>query len=337
MRHFVIVGILVIVLAFLTYLGLDAVGLMPVQASAEAVFIDWLWDLEVMTISFLFALIVVPLFYSLIVFRRKKGETGDGEHIEGSVTLEVTWTVIPLFTVLVFAYLGAYNLGQTRRVNPEAMEVNVTAQQFAFTFEYPEYGFVSDELYLPVDKQVVFRMTSRDVIHSFWVPEFRIKQDIVPGRTTEYRITPTLLSGDQPYKVRCAELCGASHAYMLSDLRVVTQEEFDTWVVARQEEALAAANTPEGRGETLVTQNGCQGCHSVDGSPGTGPTWRGIIGRQEELTDGSVVTVDEEYIRESIVNPQAKIVAGFEGVFMPAYDFSDEQLADIIAYMETLE
>lgn len=337
MRHFVIVGILVIVLAFLTYIGLDAAGLMPVQASAEAVFIDWLWNLEVMTISFLFALIVVPLFYSLIVFRRRKGETGDGEHIEGNTTLEVTWTVIPLFIVLVFAYLGAYNLGETRRINPQAMEIEVTAQQFAFAFEYPEYGFVSDELYLPVNKQVLFRMTSRDVIHSFWVPEFRIKQDIVPGRITEYRVTPTRLSGDQPYKVRCAELCGASHAYMLSDLRVVSQEEFDAWATARQEEALAAANTPEGRGETLVTQNGCQGCHSIDGSPGTGPTWLGIVGRQEELADGSVVTVDEEYIRESILDPQAKIVAGFEGVFMPAYDFSDEQLADIIAYMETLK
>jgi cytochrome c oxidase subunit 2 len=218
------------------------------------------------------------------------------------------------------------------------MVVEVTAQQFVFTFEYPEYGIVSQELYLPVDKQVVMKMTSRDVLHSFWVPEFRIKQDIVPGRVTEYRITPTLLSSpDQPYKVRCAELCGASHAYMLSDLFVVTQGEFETWVAARQEEALAAANTPEGRGETLVTQNGCLGCHSIDGSPNTGPTWLGIYGRQEELADGSIVTADEDYIKESILNPQAKIVTGFEGVLMPAYEFTDEQLEDIIAYMKTLK
>ena len=337
MRHFVIVGILVIALAFLTYIGLDAAGLMPVQASAEAVVVDWLWDLEVMTISFLFALIIVPLFYSLIVFRRKKGETGDGEHIEGNTALEVTWTVIPLITVLVFAYLGAYNLGETRRVNPQAMVVEVTAQQFAFTFEYPEYGIVSDELYLPVNKQVLLRMTSRDVLHSFWVPEFRIKQDIVPSRTTESRITPTLLTGEEPYKVRCAELCGASHAYMLSDVRVVTQSDFDAWVADREAEALAAANTPEGRGETLVVQNGCLGCHSIDGSPGTGPTWLGIYGRQEEMADGSVITVDDEYIKESILNPQAKIVSGFEGVLMPAYEFSDEQLDDIIAYLNTLK
>ncbi len=336
MRHFVIVAILVIALALLTYFGLDAVGLMPVQASAQAVTIDWLWDLEVMTISFLFALIMVPLLYSLIVFRRKKGETGDGEHIEGNTSLEITWTVIPLFVVLIFAYLGAYNLGETRRVDPQAMEIKVTAQQFAFTYEYPDYGIISKDLYLPVNRQVLLKMTSKDVLHSFWVPEFRVKQDIVPGRITEYRITPTLLTEAQPYRVRCAELCGASHAYMESDVRVVSQSEFDAWVAARQEEALAAANTPEGRGGALVAQNGCLGCHSLDGSPGTGPTWLGIYGRQRELADGSVVTADDAYIKESILNPQAKIAAGFEGVLMPAYDFTDEQIADIIAYMQTL-
>jgi len=337
MRHIVIVAILILVMTVLTYIGLDAAGLMPVQASAQAVSIDWLWNLEIMMISFLFALIIVPLFYSLVVFRRRKGETGDGEHIEGNTTLEIIWTVVPLFIVLGFAYLGAYSLGETRRVDPQAMEVKVTAQQFAFSFEYPDYGIVSNELYLPVNKQVVLKMTSRDVIHSFWVPEFRIKQDIVPGRVTEYRVTPTLLTGEQPFKVRCAELCGASHAYMLSDVRVVTQENFDAWVANRQEEAAAAAQTPAGRGKTLALQNGCQGCHTIDGSPGTGPTWLGLYGSQEELADGSVITADDVYLRASILAPQAKITAGFEGVLMPAYEFSDDQIADILAYLETLK
>ncbi|MBN1453302.1 MAG: cytochrome c oxidase subunit II [Anaerolineales bacterium] len=337
MRHFVIVAILVLVMAVLTYIGLDASGLMPVEASAQAASIDWLWNLEVITISFLFALIIVPMFYSLVVFRRRKGETGDGEHIEGNTPLEITWTVIPLFIVLGFAYLGAYSLGETRRVDPQAMEINVTAQQFAFSFEYPDYGIVSNELYLPVNKQAILKMTSRDVIHSFWVPEFRIKQDIVPGRVTEYRITPTLLTGDQPFKVRCAELCGASHAYMLSDVQVVTQDDFDAWVAGLQVQAAAAAQTPAGRGETLALQNGCQGCHTIDGSPGTGPTWLGLYGKEEEMADGSVIIADNAYLRESILDPQAKIVAGFEGVLMPAYEFSDDQIADIIAYLETLK
>jgi len=124
---------------------------------------------------------------------------------------------------------------------------------------------------------------------------------------------------------------------MESEVRVVAQSDFDAWVAARQVEALAAANTPEGRGETLVAQNGCLGCHSLDGSPGTGPTWMGIYGRQEEMADGSVVTADDIYIKESILNPQAKIVSGFEGVLMPAYQFTDEQIADIIAFMKSLK
>src|SRR5512134_661728 len=118
MRHFVIVGVLILVVSVLAYFGLIASDFMPVQASAQAVSIDWLWDLELMMISFLFALIVVPMFYSLIVFHRKKGETGEGEHMEGNTTLEVTWTIVPLFIVLAFAYLGAYSLGETRRLNP---------------------------------------------------------------------------------------------------------------------------------------------------------------------------------------------------------------------------
>lgn len=337
MRHLVIVAILVVAMAFLVYFGLIASDLMPVQASAESLSIDWLWNLELMMISFLFALIVVPLFYSLVVFRRRKGETGDGDHMEGNTTLEVTWTVIPLFIVLVFAYLGAYSLGETRRLNPGAMVVDVTAQQFAFSFDYPEFGFISEELYLPVNEQAVLRLTSRDVIHSFWVPEFRIKQDMVPGRVTEYRITPTLQTGEQPFKIRCAELCGTSHSYMLANVHVVSQEEFETWVVARQEEAAEAAQTPEGRGEALAIANGCLGCHTLDGAAGTGPTWFNLYGRQEELADGTTVIVDDAYIHESIVDPQAKIVAGFESVFMPAYDFTDEQIADLIAFIKTLQ
>jgi cytochrome c oxidase subunit 2 len=337
MRHFVIVAILVLLLSVLTYSGLMAAHLMPVEASAQAVDVDWLWNLELAVLSFLFAVIVVPLFYSLFVFRRKKGETGEGEHMEGNTTLEVTWTVVPLFLVLTFAYLGAYNLGETRRINPDALQIQVTAQQFAFSFDYGDLGFVSDELYLPVNKQVLLRMTSRDVIHSFWVPQFRIKQDIVPGRFTEYRITPTLLTGDQPFKVRCAELCGASHSYMLANVHVVTQEEFDAWVAGKQQEAQAAAQTPEGRGAALTIQNGCRGCHTIDGSAGTGPTWFNLYGSQVQLADGTTVIADDAYIHESIVNPQAKIVAGFESVLMPTFELTDEQIADITAFIKTLK
>jgi len=336
MGHFVIVGVLVILVAVLTYFGLDATGLAtqmhPVAASAQAAPIDQLWHWEVMVISFLFSLIVVPMVYSLVVFRQKKGEMKDGEHMEGNATLEIAWTVVPLIIVVIFAYFGAYSLGEVRRVDSNAMVINVTGQQFTWTFEYPEYGIVSTELHLPVDKQVVLKMQSADVIHSFWVPEFRVKQDVVPGRITEYRITPTL---EGNYKVRCAELCGTSHAYMENPVIVVSAADYDAWIV--EQAAIAeASKTPEGQGKILATSKGCVGCHSVDGSPMTGPSWLGLYGSNAPLSDGTTVLADDAYITESILEPTAKVVQDFAPV-MPPFALTDEEIANIIAYIKTLK
>jgi cytochrome c oxidase subunit 2 len=333
MRHFVVVGILVIVFSVLTYVGLSAIGLMPLAGSTQAGPIDRLWNLELITISFLSALILVPLAYSLIVFRRRKGDTTDATHIEGNTNIEIVWTIIPLFIVMAFAYLGAGNLAEIRRVDPNAMVVKVTGQQWSWSFEYPAYGVTTTEMHLPVDKQVLLQMTARDVIHSFWVPEFRPKQDLVPGRITELRITPTVIGN---YKVRCAEMCGTSHAYMEQPVIVSSQEDFDTWMGEQVKLAEQAAQTPEGRGQALVTASGCVACHSLDGSEGIGPTWFGLAGRREIMSDGSVITADDAYIHESIKAPQAKIVAGFENQLMPNYGFTDEQINDIVAYIKTL-
>ncbi|MFN8412386.1 MAG: cytochrome c oxidase subunit II [Anaerolineales bacterium] len=334
MRHFVIVGILVIVVAVLTYLGLDAVGLLPVEASAQAVSIDWLWNWQVIAISFLFALIVVPMGYSLVVFRRRKGDTTDAEHIEGNTTLEIAWTVVPLIVVVIFAYMGAYSLGEVRRVDPNAITIKVKAQQFQWTYEYPEYGIVTNELHLPKDKQVVLKMEAVDVIHSFWVPEFRVKQDVVPGRVTEYRITPTLVG---VFKVRCSELCGSGHATMEGLVVVSKQADYDKWIVAQQAIA-AAAQTPEGRGQLLVTKNGCGGCHSITStSLPNAPTWFALFGSNVELADGSTVVADEAYLTESIKDPKAKEVKGFAPSTMPPYALTDEEIANIVAYIKTLK
>lgn len=333
MRHFVVVGILIVVLTVLTYLGIAAAGLLPAAASAQAGPIDWLWNLEMMVISFLSALIIVPMVYSLVVFRRKAGDTTDAEHVEGNTNLEITWTILPLFLVMIFAYLGAGNLSQIRRVDPDAMIVRVTGIQWSWKYEYPAYGVTTTELHVPEGKQVLLQMTSNDVIHSFWVPEFRVKQDLVPGRITELRITPTVVGN---YKVRCAELCGTSHAYMEGPVVVSNQADFDAWMAERVEEAEIASQTPEGRGQALVTANGCAACHSVTGAAGIGPTWLGLFGREETMTDGTVITADEGYIHESIKAPQAKIVAGFENQLMPTYGFTDEQIDDIIAYIKTI-
>lgn len=333
MRHFVVAGILVIVVSVLVFVGLMALGLMPLAASTQANPIDRLWNLEMLTISFLFALITVPLTYSLIVFKRQKGDTTDAAHVEGNVNLEIVWTIIPLFLVMAFAYLGAGNLAEINRVDPNAMVVKVTGQQWSWSFEYPAYGVTTTELNLPVDQQVLLQMTSRDVIHSFWVPEFRPKQDLVPGRITELRITPTVIG---KYKVRCAEMCGTSHAYMEQPVIVSSQADFDAWMGVEVEKAREAAATPEGRGQALVTASGCAACHSIAGAEGIGPTWLGLFGHEVQLADGSAVIADEAYIRESISAPQAKIVAGFENQLMPTYGFTDEQINDIIAYIKVL-
>jgi cytochrome c oxidase subunit 2 len=333
MRHYVTAGILVVVVAVLAYFGVNIMWVMPVEASLQAHTIDWLWNLEMIFIAFLFALIVVPMFYSLIVFRRRKGDTSDGEHFEGNIKLEVTWTIVPLIIVLAFAYIGAGNLASIRREDPNATVVNVTARQWSWSFEYPGTGVVSNELHLVEGKQVLLEMTSLDVIHSFWVPEFRPKQDLVPGRTTELRITPSLVG---EYKVRCAELCGTSHAFMLAPVIVSTQSDFDVWMGEQVKLAAQAAQTPEGSGKALVAANGCAACHSIDGSKGIGPTWSGLAGSQVKLSDGSVVTADDAYLTESIKAPQAKLVAGFEDQKMPLFPFTDEQIANIVAYIKTL-
>ncbi|NJN80340.1 MAG: cytochrome c oxidase subunit II [Anaerolineales bacterium] len=339
MQHFVIVGILVIITTVLTYLGLDVAGVAqqqnPIAASAQSASIDQLWHWEIIVLSFLFAVIVAPMLYSLVVFRQKKGEMEDGEHMEGNTNLEIAWTVIPLFLVVIFAYLGGYSLGDVSRVDPQALIINVKGQQFTWTFEYPEYGIITNELHLPVDRQVVLKMTSTDVIHSFWVPEFRIKQDVVPGRITDYRVTPTLI-GD--YKVRCAELCGTSHAYMENPVIVNSQADYDAWILEQAELAKLAAQTPEGQGRLLTLRNGCIGCHSLDGTPLTGPTWFNLFGKEEEMDNGNVVVVDEAYLTESILDPNAQIVAGFPSPsIMPAFTFTDEEIANIITYIKTLK
>ena len=337
MRHFVIVGILVLVTAVLTYVGLDVAGVAtqmhPIEASAQSISIDWLWNWEVMAISFLFALIIVPMAYSMLVFRRKQGDTTDAEHIEGNTTLEITWTVLPLFVVLALAYMGAYSLGETRRVDPNAIIIKVKGQQFVWTFEYPGTGIISKELHLPVDQQVVLKMESTDVIHSFWVPEFRVKQDVVPGRVTEYRITPILVGS---YKVRCAELCGAAHYSMESPVIVGTQADYDSWIT-QQVAIVAASQTPEGLGQLLTVKNACIGCHSIDGTPMTGPTWFGLYGSKVDLADGSTVTADDAFLGESILDPNAKVVAGYTLGLMPPFKLTDVEIANIIAYIKTLK
>ena len=331
MKHFIAVAVVVMILTALVGLGLNNAGLFPELASLQGKFIDELFQLHFWVIAFLFALIVGFMLYSIIVFRRKDGDESDAEHIEGNNALEVTWTVVPLITVLGVAVLGANTLAKVTAIDPQALEIKVIGQQWSWRFEYPDTGVVSDVLVLPQGQQALLVMESVDVLHSFWVPEFRVKQDLMPGSTTEVRITPTEL-GD--YTVRCAEVCGLNHTYMLADVQVVTEADFNVWLTAEA----AVADDPVARGAKVYEQYGCNACHSLDGSEGVGPTFLNAYGRTVVLEDGSTVLADETYMYESIVDPNKQIVQGFAPA-MPqnfADQLTDEQISDVIEFIKSL-
>jgi cytochrome c oxidase subunit 2 len=333
MKHAVVIAILVILCTFLVHTGLTNIGLLPIQASAQSVAIDQLFGIHIWLISFLLSLIMVTLVYSLIVFRRKKGETGDGAHIEGSSALEVAWTAIPLLAVVILAIIGARSLGVVRQIDPSAMKVKVIGGQWFWQFQYPEYGVVSTELHLPVNRQVDLQMTSQDVIHSFWVPEFRVKQDLVPGRTTDLRITPTIIG---KYKVLCSELCGLNHAYMEGGVFVESQQDFESWIKNQQN---SAPTDPVLRGELLAQQYGCANCHSVDGSEKIGPTWYKLFGSEVEFDNGTSIVADHDYLVQSIITPNLQVVDGFPPNVMPSFaDTLDQtQVEALAAYIESLK
>lgn len=334
MKHLIIAGILVAIVTALLIVGMGQVRLLPVAASAQAAPIDFMFRLEFMVIAFLFALIVVMMLYSIIVFRRKPGDMTDAKHIEGNTNLEVAWTIVPLIVVVTFAYLGGQSLGETQRADPQPLEVNVIGSQWSWRFEYPELGITSTELYLPVNKQALLHISSTDVIHSFWVPEFRLKQDALPGGDAfvrDLRVTPTMIG---EFKVRCAELCGLQHADMRAPVIVTSEEDFDAWVI----ESTGVSDDPVERGREWYQNFGCAACHTLDGTTGVGPSWQGLYGSERTFEDGTTATADDEYLRNSIRNPASEIVEGYQNL-MPANiaeAMTDDQVDDVIRFIESL-
>ncbi len=335
-RHLLIAGGLVIVATALVYFALLGINLLPDQASTQAQAIDRLFNAHFFMIALLFSLITVFIGYSLFAFRSKPGtEDQPGANMKGNNALEIIWTLIPLATVLIFAFFGARNLAETRAADPQAMEVKVIARQWDWVFEYPAYGIKSNELYLPVNRQVLLKLTSLDVIHSFWVPEFRVKQDALPGENLvkELRITPIK---EGKYTVMCAELCGGAHANMNRPVVVVSKQEFDAWVSSKVN---AVTADPVERGKRWAELSGCLSCHSVDGTKLVGPTWKGAFGHTVELADGTTVTADDAYLYTSIVNPASQLVKGYPNSMPANYadQLSDEQIRDIIEYIKSLK
>ncbi len=336
MRKVIIPIALTIVLSILLILAFESVDLTPPLASRQGRPIDALFRVLFALASVIFSLVISFLLYSVVAFRRRPGDLEDAKPIYGNVKLEIAWTVIPLIIVLVLGGYGAVVLLDITRASAEQeLVVEVTGFQFAWSFSYPEYGFTSTELVLPVDQPVLFRIESTDVIHSFWIPEFRIKTDAIPGILNEERVTPTEV-GD--YTAHCSELCGTGHAYMTAPVRVVEEPDFQEWVAERQEAAQKPVVGVEG-GAQLVRQYGCTGCHSLDGSGLLGPTFQGLFGNRRTFEDGTAAIADEDYIRSSILNPGDQIVQGFANLMPANYgeQFTEEEFDAIIEFIKSLE
>ncbi|MCL4869562.1 MAG: cytochrome c oxidase subunit II [Anaerolineae bacterium] len=248
-RHLVIASALVVPVTVIAYFLIAISYKLPFQGSAEAVKIDVMMQAHFVLIAFLFSLVAVLMLYGLVVFRRREGDDGDGDHIHGNTTLEILWTVVPLILVIGFGIWGVNLLNELTdaEAKPNQLLVHVQGQRWSWNFSYPELGVnapaneramvreVDDpndsnniDLILPVNRPIVLEMVSIDVLHSFWVPEFRVKQDLVPGQTTYLRFTPTAVGN---YKLGCAEICGGRHAYMMATVRVVSEACFDQLVV----------------------------------------------------------------------------------------------------------
>lgn len=281
--------------------------------------------------------ITAVIIYFIFKYNRKKNPVAS--EIEGSNKLEIIWTIIPLVLVLFMFWLGWHSYIPMRKVPADAMKVKVTAQMWSWRFEY-ENGKVDDTLYVPVNKPVVLNMVSLDVIHSLYIPAFRIKEDVVPGKKENYMWFKSLVIGS--YDLFCAEYCGLRHSYMGTIVEVVDQATFDKWYAAAPAKVdSTVAAKPGFAGKLLTEQKGCIACHSSDGTKIVGPSYKGIFGHKTIVeTNGKEreITVDEEYIKKSILEPEADIVKGYPKGSMISYkgQLTDEELDKIVEYIKTL-
>ncbi len=280
--------------------------------------------------AFFFAIIVGVMVLFLVKYRERPGVTIQPSPAHNN-WLEVAWTVAPGAVLGVIFFWGFLSYLDMRQPPDGSYEIQVIAKKWNWSFVYPN-GHIDNNLHVPVDRPVRLVMSSDDVIHSLYIPSFRLKMDVIPGR---YSTTWFEAHASGEYTLFCAEYCGTQHSKMLAQVVVHPAGEFNKWLAD-------AANfldrvTPVEAGQILYQRRGCVQCHSLDGSAKVGPSFRDTFGSQQALTDGSSVTIDENYLRESILEPQAKVRAGYKPV-MPTYQgqLKDEEIAALIAFIKSL-
>ena len=301
--------------------------LFPAEASSISAEVDQLLFFLLAVAAFFTVVIFAAIFYFAVRYRRRS----DNElprPIHGSIPLEIVWSVIPFGLAMVMFTWGASVFFRERRPPDNALPIYVVAKQWMWKLQHPEGQREINELHIPVGRPVKLTMTSEDVIHSFFVPAFRTKQDVVPGR-----YTTTWFTAIKPgkYHLFCAEYCGNNHSGMGGWIYVMEPQDYEAWLSGGTPGATLAEN-----GQKLFENLACANCHKSDGT-GRCPDLTGLFGKDVKLADGSTVKADEGYIRESILRPEAKIVAGYQPS-MPTFQglVTEEGVLQLIEYVKSL-
>jgi cytochrome c oxidase subunit 2 len=305
---------------------------LPTPSSREAGRIDFvIWFVVVICIV-IFAIVAAALLYSIVRFRAAPDDESDGPPIHGHTGLEIAWTLIPTLLVTAIGIVSAVVLSQNDAQGKDVLHVDVTAQQFAWSFSYPDAGgYTSPILRLPKDRSVLLTLHSKDVIHSFWVPEFGQKQDTVPGLTTTLHITPDRLG---TYPVICTELCGLGHALMRSQAIVMTPSAFESWLAEQTKAAGATSSGGAAAGKAVFSDNGCASCHTLSAAGATGK-----VGPDLDKLSGYARQAGqplESFVRQSIVDPNAYVQPGFPQNVMPqtfGSSLSKSQLDALVQFL----
>jgi cytochrome c oxidase subunit 2 len=311
----------------------------PVAASGQAKPIDTLWDVLIIFSVPVFVLVETVVLFSVWKFRMRPGEELlDGPPIHGNTRLEIIWTAVPAIVLVGLCTYAFLVLRDVEKAQANTMHVRVVGQQFAWTFYYPGANgqeVASPQLYLPKDQPVEFTLQSKDVLHDFWVPAFRITRDAVPGISVKYRVKPTVAG---TYPIVCAELCGLGHSTMRGTAHVVSRAQFDAWLTKLKAGKVAGAGgggggtqggaAPAANGKAIFTSAGCVACHTLKDAGSTGTTGPNL--------DTGLKGKDPAFIEQSIVDPNAVITPGYTGGIMPQ-NFKQQlppaQLAALVKYL----
>ncbi len=305
---------------------------LPPQASTHAKIVDDVF-MFVTWVNIVFFLIVTGAAIWFSIKYKRRGPNDRTPHVTHNLTLELVWSIIPLFIVMIIFFWGFQTYMVARIAPNDSFEVQATAKKWLWAFEYPDGTRSINELHVPFGRPVRVVLSSEDVLHAFFLKDFRVKSDVLPNRYTE-----VWFEANKPgeYVLQCAEYCGKDHSMMRGKVFVDSKADYDRFIANGP--ADWATMPPAELGKMTYEQAGCVSCHSIDGSKGQGPTWKGIYGQSHQFVDGTSAVVDENYIRQSIENPQGKIVKGFEGI-MPTYQglLREKQINGVIAYIKSLK